>query len=454
MTPWPGRQEDRRLVAGRGRYVANVGGRRTAHMKVVRSPHARARIRAIDTSAARAMDGVLAVWTGEDVRDRTMPVSGLLAHLVVTARQPLAHGHVSHVGEPVAVVVATDPARAEDALERVEVDYEPLTPVLDVEAAQLEQSPLVHPALATNVAYVIPTGPRLQFADSDVVVRQRIVHQRLMASSMEPRGVLADYDTFDHRLTAAPLHTGTPRAADEGRRGAGDAGRARPRRRRRRGRRVRLEVQRVPRGDPRQPAVAPPRRPVRWIEERTESACSSPHGRAIVADVELAATTQGVLTGLHVRMVGDLGAHVGVVPPTGSLLACQMVSGAYQIPAISYEAVGVFTNKVPVDPYCGYYHAEATHTLERAMDLLARELDIDPVDLRRRNLVPREAMPFTTATGEAYDSGDYGCPVPIPMRSKPGLSIQSQPKRCSSASSPIERSCCFPVMSTTGRRRR
>jgi carbon-monoxide dehydrogenase large subunit len=156
--------------------------------------------------------------------------------------------------------------------------------------------------------------------------------------------------------------------------------------------------------------------PVRWVEDRSESAVSSPHGRAIVADVELAATPDGQLTGAHVRMVGDLGAHVGAVPATGPLMSCHLFSGAYRIPSISFEALGVFTNKAPVEPYRGYYRAEATFALERAMDVLAGDLSLDPVELRRRNLIAADDLPFTTATGEVYDTGDYAQTLEVALR--------------------------------------
>jgi carbon-monoxide dehydrogenase large subunit len=149
-------------------------------------------------------------------------------------------------------------------------------------------------------------------------------------------------------------------------------------------------------------------RPVRWIEQRSEAMVATTHGRALTADLQLAASADGTITALHASVVSDIGAHFGPIPPFGALLTCQMLSGCYAIPEITWDFSIAFTNTTPVDPYRGYYRAEATYFLERAVDVVAAQLGIDPVEIRRRNFVPPRAFPYTTATGEVYDSGDFG----------------------------------------------
>ncbi len=279
------RREDPRLLTGRGRFAANIQLPRLAHMKVVRSTHAHARMRSVDTGRAQRTAGVLAVWTG-DVTAWTMPVSATLP-LSVAPRDPLARGVVGAVGDPIAVVVARDRYTAVDAAEQVAVDYEPLPAVLDIEDAQRPDAPLVHSELQTNVAYVIPSGPRVKFGSIDVVVRQRTVHQRLLPSPMETRSLVADWSAFDERLTLhlstqAPHLVRTQLADILGlsearvRVVAGDVGGAF-------GSKFNIFPEEVLAALlSRQLGV-----PVAWVEDRSESSVSSPHGRAMIGDVEL-----------------------------------------------------------------------------------------------------------------------------------------------------------------------
>jgi carbon-monoxide dehydrogenase large subunit len=241
---------------------------------------------------------------------------------------------------------------------------------------------------------------------ADVVVHQRLVNQRLLPSPMETRGVVADYHPFEDRLV---IHTSTQghiirtQLADilqlpesRIRVVAGDVGGAFG---------AKLNVY----GEDVLAAVLSRRtgQPVKWIETRSESTTATTHGRDLIATVDFGATSDGVLTGLHVSLLSDLGAHFGVLPSLGGLLTCSMLSGPYRLPRISFDVSGVFTNKTPIDPYRGFYRSEATYFLERSIDLLAAELRLDPLLLRRRNMLTPFELPYVTATGEHYDVGDY-----------------------------------------------
>lgn len=403
------RAEDSRLLRGQGRFVDNLTLPGMLHMVLVRSPHAHARIRDIDLGPALSTPGVVAAFSGADLAGRLppLPAAVILPGTVIPEHRALAVERVLAVGEPVAVVLALDAYRAADGADLVDVDYEVLAAVVDPMTALAPGAPLVHPDLGSNLAYALEQGPPSGLDGADVVVSERLVNQRLVPSPMETRGVVADYRDVDESLT---LHLSTQgphlvrsRMAEllgiaEARLRvvAGDVGGAF-------GCKYAIYGEDVL-------AAALSRelgRPVKWIEGRSESMTATTHGRGVVADVEVGATREGLITALYVRWVADAGAHLTLFP-SSALLASSMLSGAYRIPHISFDLHVVYTNKTPVDPYRGYYRSEATYVVERTLDLLARELDMDPVELRRRNLIRADQLPYRTATGEIYDSGDYG----------------------------------------------
>jgi carbon-monoxide dehydrogenase large subunit len=409
-TPEPPRMEDARFLSGEGHYVGNVVKPGMLHMKFVRSPHAHAVIRAIDVTAAASMPGVIAVHTGAELRGELHPMpSAEIPGLHVPVHYALAVDRVHLVGEPVAVVVATSLAIASDAADLVEIEYEQLPAVVDPERAVVEGAPLVHEEFGTNVAFeLVIGGPGAAFDAADVVVRQRMVNQRLIPSAMEPRGVVADYQRADGTLVMH-LSTQAPHVVRSVIAGvldlpenririiAGDVGGAF-------GAKLNIYPEDV------LAAVLSRKhgRPVKWIEQRSESMVATSHGRALIAEMQVAAMADGTITGLHISVLSDIGAHFGPIPPFGGLLSCQMISGCYGIPEITFDFKVVFTNKTPVEPYRGYYRAEASYFIERLVDLVAAELGMDPVEIRRRNFITAAQFPFRTATGELYDSGDFG----------------------------------------------
>jgi carbon-monoxide dehydrogenase large subunit len=411
------RAEDARLLQGRGRFIDGVTLPGMAHLAFVRSPVPHARLRRVEVGAAQGRPGVVAAYSGADLAGLlpVLPVSVVLPGTATVDHPPVAVGRVTAVGEVVAVVVAVDRATALDAAEAVEVDYDPLPAVSDPDAALAPDAPLVHPELGSNLAYALQLGPPGGLGDAEIVVRERLVNQRLAPSPMETRGVVADYratdDTLTMYLTTQGPHLVRSRLAellDVPEAGvrvvAGDVGGAF-------GSKYALYPEDVV------AAVLSRRlrRPVKWIEGRSESLTATTHGRGVTADVQLGAGRDGRVTALYVQWVADAGAHLTLFP-SSALLACSMLSGPYRIPHISFDVRVAYTNKTPVDPYRGFYRAEATYVLERMMDVLARELDIDPVEVRRRNLISSAELPYTTATGETYDSGDYGAVLDTALR--------------------------------------
>ena len=402
--------EDGRLLAGEGNYVGNVVLPGMLHMKVVRSPYANAVIRNIDVANAIALPGVVAVYSGRDLIDDLKPMpSANVPGLLVPNHGPLAVERVRLAGEPVAVVMATDLASATDAADLVEVTYEPLPAMVDPEASAAAGASLVHEEFETNLAFSVAAGrPGKRFAEADVVVRQRMVNQRLIPAAMETRGVVADYRRFDGSLVLH-LSTQAPHIVRSVLAGildipesririiTGDVGGAF-------GSKLNIYPEDV------LAAVLSRKhgRPVKWIEQRSEAMVATSHGRALIGDLQAAASADGVINALHVSVLSDIGAHFGPIPPFGGLLTCQMISGCYRIPEVTFDFKVAFTNKTPVEPYRGYYRAEATYFIERMVDLVAAELGIDPVEIRRRNFIAPDQFPFRTATGEFYDSGDYG----------------------------------------------
>jgi carbon-monoxide dehydrogenase large subunit len=405
------RREDPRLVSGHGRYVDDFTRPGTVHMAVVHSTMPHARITSIDTSAARTAPGVLAVLTAADfekVLSGPMPVAPAFVaeKKTVPDRLPLVASEVCFEGEPVAVVIADERYKAADAAQLVVVDYDPLPAVTDLEKALEPESPRAHEGLPDNIAWDLTYNADAEaaFGEAEVVVKQRILQQRLAPTPMEPRGVLAEYHAQDQTMTMwmssqnphfIRLFVGGAMGIPETRFrvispdvGGGFGSKISP----------------YPE-DFLVPAAAKLLgRPVKWIETRTESIQTTTHGRGQIFDVELAGKRDGTMLGLKVTQYLDAGAYVGTFGAFQAV-ACLVAGGAYNFKQVAARTVAVLTNRVPTDPYRGAGRPEATHLIERTVDVFAREIGMDPVEVRRKNFV-RE-FPYTNPFGLIYDSGDY-----------------------------------------------
>ena len=397
------RREDPRLVTGTGRYVDDIQPAKCLHVAFVRSMLAHAAIRTIDVEAATAAPGVVAVLTAADL--------GLPARVgfpmvpAPLARPPLAVEHVRFVGEPVALVIAESPGEAEDAAQLVGLDLEPLDVVVDADAGRRAGSALLFPAHGSNVANHIASRAESDvLADAEVTIRGRFVNQRLAPVPMESEAILVVPEAGRLLVWATSQAPFGLRAAmasslgmgpDEIRVVVGDMGGGFGAKA---GARPELIVIAA--------AARKLGRPVKWIETRSENMVAMTHGRGQVQEVELGATRDGRLVGLRARVVADIGAYPGIAMLL-PFLTGQMASGVYAIPAIDYEADCVVTNTTPLGAYRGAGRPEAAAMVERAIDMLAVELGIDPADLRRRNLIAPDRFPYTTAGGATYDSGEY-----------------------------------------------
>ena len=402
------RKEDDPLLRGRGTYVDNIELHGMVFMAVVRSPYAHARITSIDTTAAKNGAGVVAVLTGAELRDdwkAAMPCAWPVTEDMKNPEHfPLAVDQVNYQGDGVAVVLADTRAHAIDAAELVEVDYEPLPVLVDVEAAAAEGAPLVHEGLGTNISYVWKLEAGTFDDGADVIVKHRYVQPPLIPNAIEPRGVVARLEPGGdvtlwsatqvphilRLLTAATLGMSETKlrviAPDVG----GGFG-------------SKLDVYAEE-----LLAVALARRlgtPVKWIEERSENALATIHGRDFVTTLELAATKDGKITSLRANVHASMGAYLQLVTPGIPLLGAWIYAGPYAIPNYSVTFTGVFTNTTPTDAYRGAGRPEATYVLERTVDLLAKELGMDRIELRRRNFITE--FPATLASGLTIDSGDY-----------------------------------------------
>ncbi|WP_214369215.1 xanthine dehydrogenase family protein molybdopterin-binding subunit [Pseudonocardia sp. H11422] len=405
------RVEDPDLLTGASTYVGDLRLDGVLHVAFVRSPLAHARITGIDTAEAAAAPGVVAVFTAADL---DLPAHhGLMMVNERTPRPPLATDRVRFVGEAVAMVVAESKAAAVDAVELVEADFDPLPAVVDPETAFDPGAELQFPELGSNVAAGArsPSDPD-PLAGAEVVVRARMVNQRLAVMPMEGNAIAVDptgdgaHELVVHVSTQMPHGFRAQAArlfgldADRVRVIAPHVGGAFG------GKAGMLAEHTAVIG-----AARALGRPLTWVETRSENLVSMPHGRAQIAYYELGLTRDGVITGLRARVVADSGAYAGF---GGGLVLNQtyvMAQGVYDIPKIGFDAAVAFTNTTPVGAFRGAGRPEATAHLERIMDLAAAELDIDPVELRRRNLLDPAAFPLTTVVGARYDVGDYDLPL-------------------------------------------
>jgi aerobic carbon-monoxide dehydrogenase large subunit len=408
------RREDPRLITGRATYVDDIKQVGTVYAAFLRSPYAHAKLTRVDLAAVKGRPDVIAAYSGADLHHvhglkTSLPVAHKMADLRTPPHLLLALDEVHFVGEAVAVVVASSPYAARDALEAIEVAYEQLPVVVDALQAA-SGPPYVHEHLGTNVAFSMPFSagePEQAFERADVVIRQRIINQRVAPVPIEPRGMVANWDAGNQQLT---LHSSTqvPHLL-----------------------RTQLSVVlEVPENHIR--VIAPEvgggfgsklnvyaeeavvswlaiklERPVKYVETRSESFQAMIHGRDQVDDLEIAATNDGKITGLKLKITANLGAYHQLLTPVIPTLSLLMAPGCYDIKNIAAEVIGVFTNTMSTDAYRGAGRPEATFFIERALDLVAQKLQLDPAEVRRRNFIAPEAFPHTTATGLTYDSGDY-----------------------------------------------
>lgn len=408
------RREDARLIRGRGQYTDDLKLPGMAYAAILRSPHAHARIRAIDTSRAAALPGVIRVYTGRDLEGKVAPVPTAWippdSGLKTPAHPALAVDTVRYVGDGVALVVAEDRYTARDALDLIEVDYEVLPAVVDQTAAVAEGAPLVHADVPRNIAFHWKVGNAREetFAQAEVVVRQRFVQQRLIPNPMEPRAALAQYEPATGMLTVwmTSQNPHIHRVLLSGILGIPEH-------------RLRVVAPDVGGGFGSKIACYPDEvltafaardlgRPVKWTEDRGEHFLATTHGRDQVQEVELAGTRDGRVQAIRVKAYANLGAYLSTAAPgVPTILFGLIVTGAYAIPEASSEVYGVFTHTTPTDAYRGAGRPEATYLVERMMDLYARQIGMDPVEVRRKNFIRREQFPYTNPFGLTYDSGHY-----------------------------------------------
>jgi carbon-monoxide dehydrogenase large subunit len=409
------RTEDYGLITGLTHYVDDLRpaeGRPAAlHMVVARSPYGQAMIEHIDLDAARAMSGVVAAFTGEElVADMPVYESIPLPGLKRPERRPMAVGRTRYMGDPVAVVLAENLYAATDARDLIEVDYTPLPAVTDMEAALAPDAPLLYEELGSNVAFRVQAlhgNIEQVLAHADHMTSLRLINQRLAPSSMEPRACMFDYDAASGELSAWVSSQSVYRALNT----LADFLNID---------RKHIHVQNAAVGggfgsktvfvgeEIIAAALAMKLgRPVKWIETRSENLQAQTHGRGQINYVEAAYQNDGTLLGLKIRSLGDMGAFLVWSTPMPSSRTPAMVCGPYRVQAVESEVIGVYTNKVPTAAYRGAGRPEATYITERAIEQIARELKLDPVEVRRHNMIPADAFPYTTATGNYYDSGNF-----------------------------------------------
>ncbi|GBF09477.1 carbon-monoxide dehydrogenase large subunit [Aeropyrum pernix] len=408
------RKEDPRFITGRGLYVDDIKLPGMVYAAFLRASYAHARIKSIDTSKAEKMPGVVGVYTGEYFKDKVAPLTTAWA-LANADLKPVfwpvvAHDKVRFTGDIVAVVVAEDPYTAYDALEAIDVEYEPLPVVVDVEEAIKPGAPQLHDEAPGNIAFKWRFSGGESFdkvaEKADVLIKQRMVNQRLIPSAMETRGAVASFNRGLEELTlwVTSQNPHVHRLVLSGVLGLPEH-------------KIRVIAPDVGGGFGSKIPVYPGEVivsrlamdlgvPVKWVETRRENFVGTIHGRDHVEYVEAAATRDGRLLGVRVKTLANMGAYLSTAAPgVPTILFGLMLQGPYKIESVDVEVLGVLTNTTPVDAYRGAGRPEATYILERVMDLVARKLGLDPAEVRRRNLI--EEAPYTTVTGLVYDSGRY-----------------------------------------------
>ena len=407
------RKEDPRLITGTATYVDDIQMPGMYYAAILRSPHAAAKVNGVNVYAALKHPGVKAVYTGADVEAvGPVPCGASLPGLRIPHHSILAKDRVYFVGHPVAVVVASDRYIAADALDLIDVDYEPTTAVANPEKALEPGAPAVHPEWPDNIAFTYHQEggePDAAFANADVVVKERIISQRLVPTAMETRGVVADYRGGQLTIYSSTQIPHLLRTLVAQMLGIGEH-------------MLRVVTPEVGGGFGSKLNVYAEEalmgfismkigKPVKWIESRRENFLCTIHGRGHVDYYEIAAKKDGTVLGLRLKLIQDLGAYHQLLTPAIPTLSVLMMPGLYKFRNVNADIIGVFTNCVPTDAYRGAGRPEATHGVERMMDLLAAELKMDPAELRLKNFPGPDEFPYNTATGLSYDSGDYAAPL-------------------------------------------
>ena len=415
------RREDPRLIQGRGTYVDDIKIAGMRHLAFKRSDIAHGKITSIDTKAAAAMDGVEAVYTGADIAKVLAPMP-IGTPFPSPPHHAIAVDTVRYAGEPVAVVIASDRYVARDAADAIVVSYDPLPVVVDPEQAMEGKPTVIHKDFPNNLAVaLVPSGTGVApdfssidntavdkaFAEAEVKISQRMVNHRLVPNAMEPRGVIAHWEPGKESMTIwsstqNPHILKTMIAAMNGlgqhqvRAIAPEVGG---------GFGAKINIY----GEEYVASVVSKKLgvPIKWIEDRSEAFVATTHGRDIIGYIDIAARRDGKVLGLKMRLIADIGAYNMLLTAAVPTLTMLMANGTYDIPAIRTTLTEVFTNKTPTDAYRGAGRPEATYFVERAMDMLARELHMDPAELRRKNFIPANKFPYQTQMGAVYDSGNY-----------------------------------------------
>lgn len=410
------RREDPRLITGQAKYTDDISLPHMVYMHIVRSPYAHANVKGINTEKAAGMPGVVGVFTGQDIAEAgfgNIPCAWIVpdSECKTPPHPPLATGKVRHVGDGVVAVLAEDPYQARDAADAVEVDYEPLPSVVNALDATQDGAPLLYNNIPNNIDFrwVVSGGDAEKaFQQAEVVVKDRIINQRLIPNAIEPRAAVAQYNSGLGDLTLWST-TQNPHIA----------------------RFLISLVSNIPEHKIR--VIAPEvgggfgskiplypdeivaifcskmlSRPVKWTESRSENYQATIHGRDHIQEVELCGTKDGKITAIRGKVWANLGAYLSTAS-TGipTILHGLMLSGSYDIPNIHEEVLGVVTNTTPVDAYRGAGRPEATFLVERLVDLYAMEIDMDPAEVRRKNFIPPFEDGHPVATGLIYDSGNY-----------------------------------------------
>ena len=410
------RVEDPRFIQGKGKYVSNLKIPNMAHAAIVRSPHAHAIIKGIDASEALAMPGVIAVYTGKDLADSgvgSLPCGFNPPDIKVAPHMPLAVDKARHVGDGVAVVIAEDRYTAQDAAEAVEVDYEPLDAVVDAKEAAQEGAPQVHEEIPNNTSFYWAIGEReaidAAMAAADHVVEIDMINQRLVPNAMEPRGVAAEWSDFSGEMTVW-TSSQNPHLI-----------------------RLLMSIATLGLAENKLRVISPDvgggfgskifhyaeeviipwcsrelKRPVKWVSTRSEAFLTDAHGRDHVTTAKLGIMNDGTMVGLDVTTYANMGAYLSTFAPMiPTALYITLFSGLYKLPVIFGETFGTMTHTVPVDAYRGAGRPEASYMLERIIDVAARDLNMDPIEFRRKNFIMPDEFPYQTPVALVYDSGDY-----------------------------------------------
>jgi carbon-monoxide dehydrogenase large subunit len=467
------RKEDPNLVTGKANWTDNIKLPGMVHMSMLRSPFARAKVTKLDVSAALERPGVVAAFAGADLAEEWP--GGVPCAAVVSEEQktpffpPIVTDEVRHVGDVVAVVVAGDRYAAQDALEFIEVDYEPLPAIVNMEDALREASPLVHEEFGTNECFTYTAnvgntdelfdrtddpgdagaemrGPEVQgqgdtdeaFRRASVVVKERYIQQRLLPTAIEPRAAVAYPDPGHggyvmYSATQVPhlakivlsLATGIPE--NQLRVVAPDVGGAF-------GSKLNVYREEIL-------AVVLAKRlglPVKFVEDRSENYQATIHGRGQIQDVELAANSDGKILGMRVKLLDDMGAYLQLLTPVIAISGAAMFPGVYTFDAFSIEIKGVFTNLTPTDAYRGAGRPEACYAIERAIDSLARELDMDPAEIRRRNFYEPFDEPTANPAGLQYDSFNLQAALDRAIELADYQALREEQRRRREANDPVQ----------------